>query len=396
MKAKAPWLGMLATCAIALSGCSPSTTITVDPSAPTYGTIRISTGISEETALIATIYSQALQEAGYTTELVDTGKDRAGYLKAMEAAQAPSPSQPANEDSPYNDPTTVDITPDYSGNLLLYLTNDGKFSPAYIQQERRKIAEENPNAMYTYGWGENDQAAGEESVPTTQGYDPNLDQLTPHNNEASAQKTPTPTSTPTGFNVQGLSDNEIINAIKQVLPDGLSTLKPASAQNRDTLAVTKATAAKYQLSSLSDIGQYCKDLTLGAPESFKHRSYGLQALERYYHCVPKNFQPVNSQAKLSEELAADHIQIADIFSASATIEDNAYTILEDPAGIFISQQIVPIVRAEELPQSAREAIDSVSSRLSSTDLTEFNRLTSGQGAISNEDVAKFWLKTSRE
>ncbi|MFW0107794.1 glycine betaine ABC transporter substrate-binding protein [Rothia sp. P7181] len=396
MKAKAPWLATLATCAIALSGCSTPTKITADPSAPTYGKIRISTGISEETALIATIYSQALQEAGYTTELVDTGTDRAGYLKAMEQEQTPEPTPENNEDIPYNDPSTVDITPDYSGNLLLYLTNDGKFSPAYIQQERQKISEENPNAMYTYGWGENDQAAGEESVPTAQEYDPNLDQLTPQNNETPSQSTPTPTPTPTGLNAKGLSDNEIINAIKQVLPFGLSTLKPASAQNRDALVITKATAAKYQLKSLADIAQHCKELTLGAPESFKHRSYGLQALERYYHCVPKNFRPINSQEKLSEELASDNVHIADIFSASATIEDNAYTVLEDPAGIFISQQIVPIVRAEELPQSAREAIDSVSSRLSSTDLTEFNRLTSGQGAISNEDVAKFWLKTSRE
>ncbi len=349
-----------------LSACSQSApTIPTDPKGSDLGTITISSGISSETEIVANIYAQALERAGYTVEVIDTGDSRDDYLASMENPEKSvsedqnSASASTSDDTVVNDPSTVDITPDYSGNLLLKLTNDGEISPSDIEQERQKETE----------------SPTPEPTETYPGFTP----------------TPTPSATGSPLNVRGMNGNDIISTLDRVLPTGLSLLDASSAENKDALVVTRVTAARYGISTISDLAQYCGKLTFGGPESFNTRSYGLPGLSKNYSCKPAKFIGEDSQQKLADHLADDTVQVADIYTSSPDIVDNKFVVLEDTQNNFIAQNIVPVVREDELPNTAKDAINTVSANLKTTDLVQLNRLTTGEHSITTQEAANFWL-----
>lgn len=363
---------MAATAILALSGCAPTPLIEQDPKAQDFGTIKISAGVSQETQVVAYIYAAVLQQAGYHTEVIDTGGNRAGYLEKMKDPQGPqdnSAATPTPTPEPTHadkaNPATVDLTPDYSGNLLFYLTDDGAFSTSYIEQQRSASATPTPTAT----------AEITADMPT-----PSV----------------TPTPEETALNSNGMNSNDVLDSVDRLLPDELGLLSASAAQNKDQLAVTAATAARYNLSSLNDLAQHCKDLTFGVPQDFRDKPYGMRAIAEYYRCQPKNIIVLENHQDLSRALAADEVQVADISSGSEAIDRNSYKVLDDPSGVFIAQQIVPVMRSYELPSSAQNAVNTVSTQIGTDDLKTFERLTHGTGAMKPEDVATFWLEHTKE
>lgn len=364
-------VGLLA----ALSGCGGTGGIQEDPQAAEFGTIKISKGLSQETETVANIYAQALQEAGYSVEIVDTGDTREDYLNAMGGLEEPEASTASASPTgitPSADPATVDLTPDYSGNLLYELTDDGAFSTAYIEQQRKASAEAAESASA--------EATSAESAEVTE---------TP-----TAGATPSPQQT--SLQAPSMSSSDILDSIDRLLPSTLQLLAASDGQNRDALVVTQATAAKYELNSMTDLSDYCKKLTFGVTTKFSEKPYGLKSLSEYYQCKPKAVKIFDDQTELSQALASNEVQVADIYSASSQISQNAYKVLDDTAGIFIPQQIVPIMRVNELPSSAQNAVNTVSRQITTDDLKTFDRLTHGSEAMTPEEVAKFWVERSTE
>lgn len=372
------YTALTALATLTLTACTHTTsTIAPDPEATGYGTITIGSGISDETDIIAHIYALALEKAGYSVKIVDTGATRDDYLRAMGgqttgadasaslATQEPSPSS----DRPTNDPSTVDITPDYSGNLLLHLTQDGAVSPSDLEAAKNRSTM-TPTA-----------APSDLAIPSA---------------SASTQVTAARTASANPLNVRGMSGNDIATALGKTLPIGLSTLNAASAENRDALVVTRATAEKYSLKTIGDLTKHCPDLVFGAPTVFQERVYGLPGLAENYKCKPARFTALDNQRELANQLASDTVQVADIFTSSAEIEDKAFVILEDNANNFIVQQLVPVIRTQELPQTAKDAINTISAQITTKDLIRLNRLTSGDDSIKHEDAAKFWFNKITE
>ena len=323
-----------------LTGCGGTDEITPDPSASAFGTVRIGRGTSAETGVIAEIYARTLRDAGYTVEVVDGGT-RQEYLSAMAEGGDQAPL----------------ITPDYTGALLLHLTDDGARNPSVTEAPTPSVSAAASGA-------------------------------------ASASVGPTPT--PTGLNVQGMSPGDISSTVDRVLPRQLSTLDPASAENRDALVVTRATAAKYELSSISDLAAHCGKLRFGTPPGFAERSYGTAGLRRLYDCSPGRYVEQSDPSRLVDELADATVDVADIPTASAAIGQNGFVVLEDPQADFIAQQVVPVVRADTLPSSAVDALNTVSGKLSTSDLTFLDQLMSGPDAVSAQDAAAFWVQEGTE
>lgn len=313
--------------ALLLTACGQAHDVTPDPSASTFGTVRIGKGPTRETEIIAWLYADNLKKAGYSTEVVDTGSTRADYLARMKDSGD----------------RAVDITPDYTGNLLLHLTDGGTTNPL-----------------------------------------------------ATASATPSPSASAsasaTGLNVRGMSSSDITSTLDRVLAPSLTIYDAAKAENKDALVVTQATAAKYGLSTINDLAKHCKDLTFGVPSGFPDQAYGTEGLKKLYGCQPGSYVTQDDQEKLSDALATDQVQVADLFSASSEIKDNNYVVLEDPQADFIAQQVVPVVRANTLPSSARDAVNNVSGMLGSNDLVFLDQLITGDDAISPEEAARFWLE----
>ncbi|WP_077489960.1 ABC transporter substrate-binding protein [Sinomonas mesophila] len=188
------------------------------------------------------------------------------------------------------------------------------------------------------------------------------------------------------------SADEIAKALPKRLPEGIAILEPAKAENKDALVVTRATAAKYELTSIEDLAKVCSELVIGAPATFAERAHGLPGLKEKYGCEPKKLEPFADRGLILKALLTDQVQVADFGTATPSIADNDLVVLEDPKDNFIAQQVVPLVHSSTLPDAARSVLNDVSRKLTTDDLMNLNRAVSGNQKQSHADAAKAWLK----
>jgi osmoprotectant transport system substrate-binding protein len=190
------------------------------------------------------------------------------------------------------------------------------------------------------------------------------------------------------------SADEIKDALPAALPQGLGVLEPAPAESKDAMVVTKATAEKYKLTSIEDMGPVCKDLALGANPEFAEREYGLKGLKENYGCEPKSFEPINDGGGPAtlQALITDKIQVADIYTTTPSIEDNGLVVLEDPKNNFIAQQVLPLVSSDSVGKEAADVLNKLSAALTTEDLVDLNRQVSGDEKRNAKDAAADWLK----
>jgi osmoprotectant transport system substrate-binding protein len=142
------------------------------------------------------------------------------------------------------------------------------------------------------------------------------------------------------------------------------------------------------------MAKVCDQLIVGAPGTFADRAYGLPGLKAKYNCVPKQFKALGDTGGpiTLKDLLSDNIQVADIFTTTPSIADNALVVLQDPKNLFIAQQVLPLVKTAKVDDKAKTALNSVSKILTTDDLINLNRAVSGNQKQSPKDAATAWLK----
>lgn len=184
-------------------------------------------------------------------------------------------------------------------------------------------------------------------------------------------------------------------ALKEESPDAnIAVLEPASAESKDALVVTQATAEKFDFTSLEDLAKVCGEITIGAPTTFQERAYGLPGLAEKYGCEPAGFEAINDgggEATL-QALLTDKVQAADIYTTTPSIEENSLVVLEDPKNNFIAQQVLPLVNLDAVNQEAQDVLNSVSAVLTTDDLIALNQAVSGDQKQDPKVAAEAWLK----
>lgn len=291
--------------AMALSACGGSSDPLSNTPAPTGGSSGGATSLVvgsadfPESQILAEVYAGALNAAGITATTKPNIGSREVYIKAVQDG-------------------SVDVVPDYSGNLLLHV----------------------------------DKGAKEESAA------------------------------------------DITAALPEKLPEGLAVLEPSEAENKDAMVVTKATAEKYQLKSIEDLAKVCSEIVVGAPATFAERAYGLPGLKENYNCEPKKLEPFSDGGGpvTLKALLEDKVQVADIYTTTPSIADNDLVVLEDPRNNFIAQQVIPLYNTAKMTDKAKEALNNVSSILTTEDLINLNRAVSGSQKQSAKQAAEAWLK----
>ena len=80
-------------------------------------------------------------------------------------------------------------------------------------------------------------------------------------------------------------------ALYRALPGDLSILTPSPANDQDTVAVTDATAKKWNLKTIADLAQHSAEVKFGGPSEFQSRAEGLPGLKANYglDVAPANF-----------------------------------------------------------------------------------------------------------
>ena len=182
------------------------------------------------------------------------------------------------------------------------------------------------------------------------------------------------------------TSEEVYAALPDALPDGLSVLDQSSATDQDSYTVTAAFADANALVQIGDLAKVTTPLTLGGPPELAERPYGPSGLLETYG-VTVAFSPTADTTV--EALLANTIQVANVYTADPRIQTDDLVVLEDPEGLFLASNVVPVVSGE-LPEGAADVINAVSAALTPEGLVALN-VQSTVDELGADDIAKQWL-----
>jgi osmoprotectant transport system substrate-binding protein len=176
----------------------------------------------------------------------------------------------------------------------------------------------------------------------------------------------------------------VYEELKAALPKALVVLDKSEAEDKDAIAVTKGTADKYSLTSISDLAPVAGELTLGGPPEWKTREIGIRGLEKAYGLKFKRFSALDAGGPLSvQALKNGQVDAADLFTTDPTIPANDFVVLEDPENLFAAENVVPLIARSKLNDTISRALNEVSGILDTKTLAALLKRV----VIDKEDAA---------
>ena len=185
-------------------------------------------------------------------------------------------------------------------------------------------------------------------------------------------------------------------ALFRVMPGDLSILVPSPAEDKDTLAVSRETANRWNLKTIADLAAHSPEVKLGAPSEFLSRTEGVPGLKKLYglDITPNNFVAISDGGGPAtvRALVDGTVTAADIFSTSPAIPENDLVVLEDPKNNFPAANVVPLVSSQKKSDELKTVLDAVSAKLTTEALIEMNAATSGNAGIDPDEAALKWVQ----
>jgi osmoprotectant transport system substrate-binding protein len=185
-------------------------------------------------------------------------------------------------------------------------------------------------------------------------------------------------------------------ALFRVMPGDLSILTPSPAEDKDTLAVSRETANKWNLKTIADLAAHSPEVKLGAPSEFLNRTEGVPGLKKNYglDISPNNFVAISDGGGPAtvRALVDGTVTAADIFSTSPAIPQNDLVVLEDPKNNFPAANVVPLVSSQKKSDELKTVLDAVSAKLTTEGLIELNTATSGNTGVDPDEAARKWVQ----
>jgi osmoprotectant transport system substrate-binding protein len=173
---------------------------------------------------------------------------------------------------------------------------------------------------------------------------------------------------------------------------GLVALQRADAENQNAVAVTRATADKLGLRTISDLSARAPGLVFGGPPECPTRPLCLAGLKRTYGLDFKRFRPLDAAGPYTLGALRDGtIDAALLFTTTAAVAEGDVVLLVDDRQLQPSERVVPVVRAAALAHHPEIAatLDAVSAKLTTAELITLNGVVEGGG---NPAVAaRSWL-----
>jgi osmoprotectant transport system substrate-binding protein len=191
------------------------------------------------------------------------------------------------------------------------------------------------------------------------------------------------------------SGPDVKSALDQALQSQkLKAAEFSEAADSDSLNVTQQFAKQHSLSSIGDLKK-AGSITLAAPPPFATRPDGIPALKSLYGLDNIKFKAINDGGGNTtlKALTSNQVQVADIFSTTPSIKENNLVTLKDPKNVFASQQVVPVYSADKDSPKLTDALNKVSSALTTKDLLDLNSKVTGSSKEDPQQAAKDWLSS---
>ena len=181
-------------------------------------------------------------------------------------------------------------------------------------------------------------------------------------------------STSVDKNSTAVSTAQVNAALTAKLPSSVEILNSAPAQDKDSVTVTQATAAKYHLTSISDLGPVAKNFVMGGPPEFKTRHDGIPGLQSVYGLTFKSFQPLDEAGPVTiAALQSGRVQAADLFTTTPQIVTDHFVTLQDPKNLFAAQNVTPLVYKKGVNSTIVSTLNAVSAALTTDALLQMNK-----------------------
>jgi osmoprotectant transport system substrate-binding protein len=182
--------------------------------------------------------------------------------------------------------------------------------------------------------------------------------------------------------------DEVYTELQSALPEQLTALAMSPATDQDSYNVTAEFAEANGLVALGDLAGVSPLVLGGAPE-LEERPYGPQGLLDTYG-VEVEFSATGEVTL--DALLAGEVQVANIYTGNPAIAAYGLVTLEDPEGLFLASNLVPIVNSE-LAQELGAVISPISEAMSADELVAMN-LQSTEEQMSSADIAAEWLEAN--
>lgn len=178
----------------------------------------------------------------------------------------------------------------------------------------------------------------------------------------------------------------------------LAVLEPAPMNNTFSLAVSKETADKYKLRTMSDLAPKAnlfRFITTSGWVGSRSETDGLKAFQNIYggYSFKELIQVADNERY--KKLQAGEGEVVLAYSTDGEIAGLNLVLLDDDKGFFMPYQMVPVVRQDVLANypNVKTLLNTVSARLTSGKITAMNWKIDGPEKADYTLVAKNFLKT---
>ena len=188
------------------------------------------------------------------------------------------------------------------------------------------------------------------------------------------------------------SAEDVEAALGDALPENLTILDAAPAEDKDSLNVTADFSKKEGVKSIADLKKV-KGLKLAANPEFKERSYGIPGLEKVYGITGVKFTAISDSGGPAtlKALLDGKVDVADIYSTTPSIIANKLVTLEDPKSLIAAQNVVPLINEKKASAKVEEVLNAVSKALTTEELLELNEKNQGEDKTAPAALAKEWV-----
>ncbi len=172
---------------------------------------------------------------------------------------------------------------------------------------------------------------------------------------------------------------------------GAQALTPSAAFDGNAYAVTKATAAKYSLTKLSDLAPVASQLVFGAGPECKTYKFCLPGLVSVYGLHFKNTLTLDTDGPATRAAFKNGtIQVGLVFSTDADLDQLGLVVLQDDKHMIAADNVVPVLRTAAATDPVKTLLNKIDAGLTTTDLFTMN----GKVSLQHQDadaVAKEYL-----
>jgi osmoprotectant transport system substrate-binding protein len=190
--------------------------------------------------------------------------------------------------------------------------------------------------------------------------------------------------------VEGTNDQ-----LAELLADrGITVLAPSPAQDANTFVVTRDTAEREDLRTLSDLAAVAPELTFAGPPECASRPFCLLGLERVYGLSFREVLALDAGGPLTHQAIANgDVDVALLFTTDPALIDGDLVELEDDRDLQPAENVTPLVHADVVDHfgpGLAARLDAISQRLTTDGLRALNaQVAAGDQSVAA--IASEWL-----